>query len=120
MPDPNQQTPSTSNVTPPAFSLDFLCKLIPTGFDGNRYELGQFIANSNNANHLCSESRKLSLLYFILAKIIGRAKEQLNTEQEINSWDDLKNKLRNIYQDRKHYVQLMEELNNCRQNHNES
>lgn len=101
------------------FSIDFLCKLIPHDFNGNRYEVGQFIANCNNANELASTAQKIPLLYYILAKISGRAKEQLACQTFAN-WDSLKEKLKDLYQDKKHYAQIMEELNNCKQNYNES
>lgn len=101
------------------FSMDFICKLIPKEFNGNRYELGQFIANCNNANQLASENQKIPLLYFILSRISGRAKEQL-AQQVFNDWSALKEKLKILYQDKKHYVQIMEDLNNCKQSSNES
>lgn len=111
-----QPTTSTSS---PTYPIEFLCKLIPHDFSGNRFELGQFIANCNNANGLANDSQKLPLLYFILSKISGKAKEQL-AQQNFDTWDNLKDKLKILYQDKKHYCQLMEELNNSRQNFNES
>lgn len=115
------QTPSSSNDNQsiPNFSIEFLCKLIPKEFSGNRYELGQFLANCNNAIALASPNQHTPLLYFILSKISGRAKEQL-AQQQFDNWDELKEKLKILYQDKKHYCQLMEELNNCRQNYSES
>ena len=37
-----------------------------------------------------------------------------------DNWDDVKTKLIELYQDRKHHSQLIEELTNCRQESNES
>ncbi|KAK9739826.1 Integrase core domain [Popillia japonica] len=91
-PEPN----STENTT--QLPIEFLCKLIPREFNGNRYEVGQFLADS---------------------KISGRAKEQL-AQQQFSDWPTLKNKLKTLYQDKKHYAQIMEELNNCRQYPKES
>ncbi|XP_030766857.1 putative uncharacterized protein DDB_G0272516 [Sitophilus oryzae] len=108
---------TNSNTDP--LSLDFICKLIPFGFSGDRNELGQFLANCNSANELASQNQKLPLLYFILSRISGTAKEQLTT-QSFESWEILRQKLKDLYKERKHYVQLIEELNNCRQNSNES
>ncbi|KAK0072243.1 hypothetical protein PV326_000258 [Microctonus aethiopoides] len=109
-------TPSPSITT---FTMDFLCKLIPKEFNGNRHELGQFIANCNNAYELAADQQKIALIYFILSRISGRAKEQL-AQQTFKTWDELKNKLKILYQDKKHYVQIMEELNNSKQNFNEN
>lgn len=57
-----QTTPSssTSSITPEPFSNEFICNLIPTGFSSNRFELGQFLANYNNAIQLASENKKFS------------------------------------------------------------
>ncbi|KAF5279736.1 hypothetical protein FQA39_LY05426 [Lamprigera yunnana] len=104
------------NVT---FSIEFLCKLITNEFTGNRLELKQFLANCNNTNHLASRSQKTPLLFYILAKISGRAKEQL-ARKSFSSWEKLEEKLKALYQDRKHYSQLLEELNSCKQFYNES
>ena len=96
------------------FPIQFLCNLIPKEFTGNRFELGQFLANCNNANELASERQKTPLLYFILSKISGNAKEQLAL-QDFHNWAELKDQLKRLYQDKKHYCQIMEELNNCKQ-----
>ncbi|KAF5278273.1 hypothetical protein FQR65_LT15707 [Abscondita terminalis] len=121
----NPSSPNSNGTENPqhsancTLSLEFLCKLISTEFSGNRYDLGQFLANCNNANHLASENQKIPLLFYILSKITGRAKEQL-AQQSFQSWEDLKCKLKDLYQDKKHYCQLMEELNNSKQNPNEN
>jgi len=57
-------------------------------------------------------------LYFILSRISGKAKEQLSSHQ-FQNWNELKEKLKDLYQDKKHYVQLMEDLNNIKQNSGE-
>lgn len=113
---------SSSNNLPPStntFTIEFLCKLIPQGFSGDRYDLGPFLANCNNANDLANNDQKTALLYYILSKITGRAKEQL-AQQSFKDWKDLKEKLKTLYQDKKHYCQIMEDLNNCKQISNES
>lgn len=99
--------------------MQFLCNLIPEEFSGNRYELGQFIASCNNADELASARQKTPLLYFILSKISGNAKEQLAL-QNFSTWTDLKEQLKILFQDKKHYCQIMEELNNSRQHHSEN
>ncbi|KAK0182136.1 hypothetical protein PV327_000302 [Microctonus hyperodae] len=80
--------PPTSSATT-SYKLEFLCQLIPDKFDGNRYELGQFIANCNNANDLATNDQKIPLFYFILSKISGKAKNQL-AQQTFKSWDTTK------------------------------
>ena len=111
----NPSNSSSSNT----FSMEFLCRLIPNTFDGNRFELGQFLANCNNANQLASDDQKNPLLFYILSRICGKAKEPLSN-QSFDNWDELKSSLKILYQDKKHYVQLMEELNNCKQNSKET
>lgn len=112
-------SPASSSQPSETFSIDFLCKLVPTGFDGNRYELGQFLANCNNAFEIASESQKTALLYYVLARITGRAKDQLN-HQSFTNWEELKEILNSLYKGKKHNCQLMEELNNARQGKHES
>lgn len=117
----NQTDLSNANHNPnsPEFSIEFICKLISQKFSGNRLELGQFIANCNNANELVSDRQKTALLYFILSKIFGHVKEQLAL-QNFRNWTELKEHLKCLYQEKKHYCQIMEELNNCKQFHAES
>ncbi|KAF2887710.1 hypothetical protein ILUMI_18463 [Ignelater luminosus] len=68
---------------------------------------------NNNAVQLAAPEPQTPLLYYILAKIPGRTKKQL-AQQSFSDWDFLKKKLKNLYQDKKHYSQIMEELDNCR------
>jgi len=113
------QPSSYPDETQSTFSIEFLCKLIPKEFSGNRYELGQFLANCNNAVALATHFQQTPLLYYILSKISGRAKEQL-AQQRFDNWEQLKEKLKILYQDKKHYCQLMEELNSCKQSFSET
>lgn len=103
----------------PEFSLNFLTKLIPHEFDGNREFLPDFISNVNNAFALASDSQKLPLLYIVISKIRGNAKAYL-MNSTYDSWEELKNRLKLLYQDKKHYVQLSEELANIKQGINEN
>ena len=116
----NNPTPLESetlnNPTPLEFEMKFLCD--PKEFTGNRYELGQFIANCNNADELASMGQKNSLLYFILSRISGHATEQL-VFHKFNNWCELKERLKILYQEKKHYCQIMEDLNNCKQTRSE-
>lgn len=112
-------TPSTTNPTPINYSLEFLCSLISCQFTGNRYELGEFLANCNNANNLATAEQRLPLLYFILSQIKGKTKEQL-ARVNFRNWEELKEQLKVLFQDKKHYYQLVEELSNIRQFSNET
>lgn len=73
--DQNPQSSSSST----SFSIDFLCKLIPQEFNGNRYELGQFIANCNNAIELATESQKTPLIIFYTCKNLGKSKRAIGS-----------------------------------------
>lgn len=58
-PEPN----STENTT--QLPIEFLCKLIPREFNGNRYEVGQFLADCNNAYDQLQIHKKLP--YYIIS-----------------------------------------------------
>lgn len=100
------------------FKISFLCSLIPKSFDGNRLELYEFLSNCDNANKFASEAQKEPLLAFIISRLTGNAKAQLR-DKTVNDWEELQNILLQLYSDKKHYTQLMEELNTIRQNTNE-
>lgn len=102
----------------PEFRLEFLCSLIPRSFDGKRQEINEFITNCDNANKLATASQKHPLLVYIISKLTGPVRTQLHGKSYSN-WSELRQILNNIYLDKKHYVQLMEELNTLRQS-NES
>lgn len=101
------------------FKLSFLCSLVPKSFDGNRLELHEFLSNCNNANKFADESQKEPLLAFIISRLTGNAKAQLR-DKVVDSWEDLQQTLIQLYSDKKHYTQLMEELNTIKQFRNES
>lgn len=101
------------------FSLQFLCSLIPKAFDGKRNEYNEFIANCDNAVSLSSESQKRPLLVYITSRLTGSVRTQLQGKT-LDSWESLKNILNTFYQDKKHYIQLMEELNTLKQSQSES
>lgn len=103
----------------PEFRLEFLCSLIPKSFDGKRTEFNEFIANCNNACLLASDSQKHPLLVYIISKLTGTVRTQLHGKTYA-TWQELRNILNQLYLDKKHYVQLMEELNTLKQSHNES
>lgn len=117
----NPTTPSTpnSNTGNNQFNLQFLCSLIPKSFDGNRAEFNEFYTNCVNAMSLANNDQTYPLLVFIVSKLTGKVRTQLQGKSYKN-WSDLKAILDKLYQDQKHYIQLMEELNTLKQNSNES
>lgn len=101
------------------YTLNFLSSLIPKTFSGKRSELNTFLINCNAAMNLAKVEQHVPLLYVIMSKIEDPAKSQL-TNFTFQNWEQLKEKLTLLYQDKKHYVQLFEELNNLRQNKGEN
>lgn len=115
--DNNDRTPATPAEV--IYKLSFLCSLISKSFDGTRTELHEFISNCNNAFRFANDQQKDALIAFVISKITGSAKAQLR-DKTIQSWAQLKGLLLQLYSDKKHYTQLMEELNTIRQNTNET
>ncbi|KAK6616773.1 hypothetical protein RUM43_015122 [Polyplax serrata] len=93
--------------TNPEFSMEFLIRLIPTTFLGDRSELHEFICNCNNANDLASPEQKKPLLHFIMSQITGRAKQQL-TNIAFLDWEHLKAKLKSSYTDQVSIHQIID------------
>lgn len=121
MPENNiNETPSTTAlVSEPLYKISFLCSLISKPFDGNRSELHEFISNCSNAFRFASSHQSDALIAFVISRITGSAKAELR-DKTIENWAQLKGLLLRLYSDKKHYTQLMEELNTIRQNNNES
>lgn len=84
-------------------------------FDGNRDELTAFLTDCNHAFRLAAEPQKHLLLSFIQTQIRGKAKTAC-TNRTFQHWDDLKEFLKTMYQDRKHYAQIINELTGLQQN----
>ena len=92
----SSDNPNPSNDSPQMeLPIEFLTDLIPKEFSGDRFELGQFIANCNNADSLATDRQKIPLLYFILSKISGHAKEQF-AFQRFNTWSELKKTIEKV------------------------
>lgn len=113
--NPAAQVSSTTNN----FDLQFLCSLIPKSFDGKRIEFSEFKTNCENAMLLANDNQKHPLLVFIISKLTGNVRSQLQGKTYSN-WNELRAILNGLYQDQKHYIQLMEELNTLKQGVNES
>lgn len=106
---------SSSNL-----SLDFLSKLIPEKFDGDRYKLRSFIKQVDAVFELAKPDQITPLLLFVKSKIIGKARDQIDIHCNLTTWKDISELLLNLYQDKKSFDQLLEELNNLKQGNNES
>lgn len=119
----NIEVEQGENVPPvqnePRFTLTYLASLVHTTFSGNRSELHDFLADCNNAFELAQPDQHRALLLAVLAKIRSPAKANL-APYSFLSWNELKEKLKLLYQDKKHLVQLNEELNACKQAPGES
>lgn len=96
------------------FQLTFLTSLIPRSFDGKRSEFHEFITNCNNAVELANDSQQKALFVYIISKLTGSVRSQLQGKT-YTDWQQLKDILYTFYQDRKHYITLMEELNTLKQ-----
>lgn len=103
-----------------SLTLDFLSKLIPEKFDGDRYKLRSFIKQVDAVFELAQPEQITPLLLFVKSKIIGKAREQIDIHCNLTSWNEISELLLNLYQDKKSFDQLLEELNNLRQGHNET
>lgn len=103
-----------NSSTEDTFSLTFLASLIPKPFSGNRSELNYFILDCISAFNLAKPNQITPLLCTVLSKIEDPAKTQL-TNFTFENWDELKTKLKSLYQDKERYAQLFEELNNLKQ-----
>lgn len=101
----NPQTPTINEPLSlsPDFNLQFLCSL--------------FITICNNTIKLAHSFQQPALLVFIISKLTGTVRTQLQGKLYAN-YDELKQILFSQYQDKEHYVQLMEELNSLRQGMN--
>lgn len=93
--------------------ITFLIKFIKP-FDGSRDELSSFISDCNKAFSLASIKQKLVLLDYIQTQISGKAKAAC-VNRRFLTWDELKDFLKTMYQDVKHYSQLLCDLTNLRQ-----
>lgn len=96
--------------------LTFLSKLIGE-FKGEVTEYYDFVVNCDNAVRIAHSS--VPLLTIIHSNLSSSVKSRIRGKV-FNSWTELKEALDVFYLDRKNYVQLMEEMNNIRQNPKES
>lgn len=105
--------------TPDSLNLTFLCCLITKSFDGNRLDLHEFIANCDSAFKFARRPQNEALMAYVISRITGSARAQLR-DKAITDWPELKSLLLQLYSDKKHYTQLMEDLNTIKQSSNEN
>lgn len=102
----------------PAAQLNFVCSLIPS-FSGDRLEFNNFVSGCDNAFAFADKSLHRALLFYIISRMDASVKSRFQGKT-FETWESLKETLNIYYQDRKHYVQLMEDLNNLKQLSKES
>lgn len=112
--------PDTTQVEVPTLSTDLLIKLLPDHFDGNRYEIRSFIKGVDQAMEIATTSQKSILIPFIKKRITGKAKDQINIHCKLTTWDEISELLMSLFQDKKSFGQLLEDINAMKQNRNES
>lgn len=98
--------------------LSTLLKFIKP-FDGCREKLNSFLVNCNNAYELASDSQKDILFKYILCQLQGKA-ETACSIKEFNNWLQLKEFLKTQFSERKHYAHLLTDLQECKQQSNET
>lgn len=98
--------------------LNILIKFI-NKFDGNRDKLSAFINNCKNAITLASSAQTDILFKYILSQLEGRA-EAACSIKEFENWAQLEEFLKEHFGEKKHYSHLLSELQNSKQQINES
>lgn len=114
----NSIPPTSSSSNDETIPISTLFKFIHP-FDGNREELTAFLTDCNHAFKLATQTQKHLLLTFIQTQIRGKAKTAC-TNRTFQQWDDLKEFLKSMYQDRKHYAQIINELTGLQQSYKET
>lgn len=112
--------PPDQSSTRNSVSLEFLTKLLPENFDGDRYKIRSFIKQVDSVFEIAEENQKRPLLLFVKSKIIGKAREQIDIHCNLTTWEEISELLLNLYQDRRSLDQLLEELNSISQKSNEN
>lgn len=113
-------TDSTNSSTSEKLSLEFLIKLMPDSFDGDRFKLRSFIKQIDSVFELAQPSQLQPLLLYVKSKIIGKAREQVDIHCNLTTWTEISELLIRLYQDKKSLDQLLEELIQMNQTANEN
>lgn len=98
--------------------ITFLAQMI-TSFNGNSSELSNFLQNAENALSIAKENQKTALTALIFSKVSSEVKNKINAS-EINTFTDLKIKLKQVFQITESLTYLQEQLETCRQKPNET
>lgn len=98
--------------------ITFLIKFIKE-FDGNREHLSSYLADCNRAFELAKGKQQSVLLDYTLTRITGKAKSAC-VNRTFESWNELKQYLKTMYQDTKHKAQLLCELTTLKQKPDEN
>lgn len=98
--------------------LNTLFKFIKS-YDGSRETLNSFLVNCDNAFALASDTQKSILFKYILSQLNGKA-EVACSIKEFTSWDQLKEFLKTQFSERKHYSHLLTDLQENKQNPQDS
>lgn len=108
-----------NNVTSkPEVDLSTLLKFIKP-YDGSRETLNSFLVNCSNAYDLASDSQKDILFKYILCQLQDKAQTACSVK-EFTNWVQLKEFLKTQFSERKHYAHLLTDLQECKQQPNET
>lgn len=99
-------------------SLNIILKFIKP-YNGNRETLNAFLNNCQNAFDLATGTQQSVVLKYILSQLEGRA-ELACAIKDFKSWSSLKEFLKSQFGERKHYAHLLTDLQECKQNSNET
>lgn len=99
-------------------SLNIILKFIKT-YNGDRETLNAFLNNCQNAVELAGPSQQSIVLKYILSQLEGRA-ELACSIKVFDKWSSLREFLKSQFGERKHYLHLLTDLQDCRQGSNES
>lgn len=103
-------------------SYNTLFKFIPVPFTGNRDELSSFIGACNRTFSLIPPEdggTRAIVLQYIHTQIQGSAKTVISN-RKFNTWEELKEFLRAMYADKKHFTQILKEMTTLQQFPNET
>lgn len=88
-------------------------------YDGSRDRLNAFINNCNHAFEIATPTQKNVVLKYILSQLEGKAESACSIKY-FDSWEQLKDFLKNQFGERKHHAHLLTDLQECRQVANET
>ena len=100
--------------------LKLLLSMIHKRFTGNPTDLRTFLDQTHNAYELCHPTLRQSLLAIIFNEIEGEPREKLRERPDIDSYQKLRNFLKEHYEPRESFAQAYSKLSNAKQEHNET